>query len=374
MIIRWFLRSLFTSASLVIATVTAVSCVPANGADATATKPESVVSRPLAKRKATRVEVAVVRATTPHLDLSIPGEVEGYRDAELGTTLGGYVERVDVKLGSRVRAGQGLASIGLATAELQVEQSLAELESVRTDLNVVEKAGASVTRARRDAATFRLRSAEARHKLAELNRDRARVRAPFAGVVADVFVELGEVLPPGGRVVRLVEVDPVKVTLSISDRDIGSLREGMDVQVVMSADSQIYRGQIAQIGPAADLKTRTFMAEVRVPNEEGRLRPGMIATVKADISLGSEALALPQYILVTRRSGNGVFVREGDVATWRPVEIGRVLRDQVTITRGVSPGDEVIVTGHRELVDGDNIIVTRQGTCCKDGVVSFGDT
>ena len=104
---------------------------------------------------------------------------------------------------------------------------------------------------------------------------------------------------------------------------------------------------------------------------DGALLPGMIARVRADRALTDAAMVIPQDWLVTRRSERGVFVTSGDIAEWRDVTLGDVIHDQVVVTSGLSEGDRVVITGHRDLVDGDPLIVSREGRCCAAGRPSF---
>ena len=68
---------------------------------------------------------------------------------------------------------------------------------------------------------------------------------------------------------------------------------------------------------------------------------------------------------------SGVFLDNNGVAEWRPVQPGTVVHDQIVIDAGIAVGDRVIMTGHRSLVEGDSLIVTREGTCCDHGRVAF---
>ncbi len=351
----------------------AVACTPAHGDSGPAPDAKSGPKLDAIKTRATRVETARLLPSRPTLELVLPGEVEGARDAHLAAPLGGYVEKVLVWNGLRVKANQPLAYVDRALHELRLEQAALQLEQAELSQKRTDKAGSSLTAARREQAQFAVDSAKIQHRLAELQARRAVIRAPFDGVIAQVMIDVGEVLPPGGPVARLVQLDPVTVSVTVSDRDVLSLKEGLPVRVQSDARSQILDGKVARISPAADLRTRAFTVEIEVPNGSDTLLPGMIARVQLNVSLEADALSLPQDVLVTSRDGNGVFVAEGGVARWRPVALGRVVRDQVVITSGIKPGDEVVVTGHRELADGDKVLVSRAGTCCAGGAVKFED-
>jgi len=98
----------------------------------------------------------------------------------------------------------------------------------------------------------------------------------------------------------------------------------------------------------------------------------MIARVRIDQSIAEDRLILPQSLLVTQREANGVFVVQDEVARWRPLRLGAMVRDQVVIEDGLTVGDNVVVVGQRALADGDPVIVSRQGRCCAGGRPEFG--
>ncbi|MEM1415583.1 MAG: efflux RND transporter periplasmic adaptor subunit, partial [Myxococcota bacterium] len=153
---------------------------------------------------------------------------------------------------------------------------------------------------------------------------------------------------------------------------------GAEVRVHIGAMGTERAGRVAFIHPAADLQTRAFEVEVEVPNPDGALLPGMIAQVEVSQPLGAERPVIPQHVLVTRLEGNGVFVAEpGDeegaaTARWRPVRVEAVVRDQIVVASGLEAGDHVVVVGHRELAEGDELLVTREGRCCTGGRVTYG--
>lgn len=321
--------------------------------------------------EATRVEVAVVDPSTAELHVSIPGEIEGARDALLAASQGGHVEAVHVEEGDRVRKGQTLARVDTSIYRAQVARSLAELDQAKKDQRRMQALGDAVTGVERETAETKLQVATASHELAKARFSRSIIRAPFSGVVARVAVEVGEAATAGGPVARLVQLDPVLVTLSVPDRDVVALNEGETVEVRTNARAGVFEGVIKRIGTAADLETRAFTAEIEVENADRELLPGMIASVNVAKNVSEDAVVIPQDWLVTKRDGVGVFLVENDVAHWQPVEPGQVVRNQVVIREGISVGDRLVITGHRGLADGDALLVAREGRCCEQGRVTF---
>lgn len=319
----------------------------------------------------TRVEVARIQPTKASLEVRLPGEIAGSRDSVLGSANGGYVESLAVKRGQVVRRGQSIARIDTRTHAAQRDQAKAQLDLAESELKRLEAVTDLASASQLDGARTQVRVAKASLDLAETRLSRAYVTAPFSGVIGQTAVEAGEVVGPGSPVARLVQLDPVHVTVSVSDRDIGALRIGQKATVTTDAVATVFEGEVVAVDPAADVRTRTFLAEIAVPNPDGQLLPGMIAGVSLSAEMASEGTVVPQDWIVTRLDGVGVFVLEDGVARWRPVETGDVLHDQVSVTSGLDTGDRIVTTGHRTLADGDALIVSREGTCCTAGRVTY---
>jgi len=268
---------------------------------------------------ARRVEVATVQPSEARLELSLPGEVEGSRDALLGAAMGGYVERVAVESGDQVRQGQVLVRVDSASHAARLRQARVEKDAAERELERARRLGDAIPSAQLDQAETRYQAAVAALRTAQVAVGRAVVKAPFAGTVADVEVEQGEVAAPGAPLVRLVKLHPVHVVTTVPDRDVVALREGMTVRVRTEARADWHEGTIVHINPAANTRTRAFSVDVEVPNPDASLLPGMIATVHVDAEVDGDELLVPQDWIVTRREGLGVFVVADGVATWKPV-------------------------------------------------------
>ncbi len=319
----------------------------------------------------TRVETAVLQPTDADLQLRLPGEVAGSRDALLATAAGGYVESVRVHRGQDVAKGTTIATINTGIYSAQRDQARAARDLAKNELDRVMAMGDLASESQRDGARTQLATNEANLRLAQLQLSRSVVKAPFAGTVTQIDLEIGEVVNPSAPVARLVRLDPAHVTVAVADRDVGVLQEGMEVSVSVDAVPGVHSGVIQNIDRAADLQTRAFQVEVEVANPDGRLLPGMIATVSLAAEVGKGAIILPQDWLVTRMDGIGVFVVEEGIARWRPVEAGTLVHDQIVIRSGLQAGDTIVITGHRTLADGDALIVSRQATCCTNGRATY---
>lgn len=319
----------------------------------------------------TRVEVATVEPSAASLTIQLPGEVEATRDALLASALGGYVERVAVKVGDRVKKGQALAWVDSATHRARVRQAQIEVDASKRELARAQALGGSIARIELEAAQTRHDAARAGLATARVASGRAVVTAPFAGTVVDLNAEVGEVAAPGTPLVRVVQLVPAKVTASVPDRDVVVLREGQSARVVVAANATPIAGVVKHIRRAADLRTRAFQVEIEVANEDQRLLPGMIAQVHIEPAADEPRLVISQDWLVTRGKDVGAFVVDGEVARYRALTLGPVIRDRIVISGGLSSGDLLVITGHRNLADGDRLLISRRGVCCTDGRVVY---
>jgi membrane fusion protein, multidrug efflux system len=203
--------------------------------------------------------------------------------------------------------------------------------------------------------------------MAEIQLARSVISAPFAGTIGTVDLEVGEVVGPGMPVIRLFQLDPVHVEISVGERDVLALRPGMKAAVRTDTGGRIWPAEILSVDPAADLSSRSFLIKLAVPNPEGALLPGMITSVQVESSLAEGALVIPQDWLVSRDDALGVYAVDQDRASWRPLQVGAVVHDQVVVQSGLQVGDRVVAVGHRALADGDPLMVVREGVCCTRG-------
>lgn len=316
---------------------------------------------------AVRVEVATVQASSASLVLELPGEIAGGEDALLAAAEGGLVQRVLVDEGDEVRKGQRLVELDRDVLDAQLAQARAQLQQAEAEVSRLEGLGDLATEQALLQARTNLASAEANERMMAVRVSRATVKAPFSGVVGAVAVEEGEYAQPGSPVLRLVQLNPVKVNLPVSDRDVVALRQGMPARVRTGASIDIIEGTVSHISPVADLNTRSFLVEISVDNKARTLLPGMIARVEVERQLGDDRIVLPQDWLVTQLDAYGVFVVQDGQARWREVTIEEIVGDRVLIGTGIEPGEQVVLTGQQDLVDGDPVHVAREGMCCENG-------
>jgi RND family efflux transporter MFP subunit len=361
------------------------------------------------------VKVAAVQRGTVKLTLRYPGELTAPETVDVAPEVGGRLLAVTVRMGQAVKEGQLLVRIDDAQMRSQLQEARAALQVARSALRraeVADKTAATelsrkeslakrdlITRqemdniqSRRDTAAASLAvaraqvsQAAARVGLLQKQLRDTRILSPLTGWVQARHLDPGAVVSAGKAVLRLVRKSPIVVRFKVGERHIGEIRHRLDagrlpVQVRVDAyPGRAFSGAVARVAPALDAASRTAAVEAELPNEDGRLMPGMFCRVTLDLGRSSGALLLPLRALVTHGSGESdgegkVFVVQGGRARLTTVQLGAVEPppgpgqdegERGEVLRGLTRGQQVVVEGQDGLQDGAAVQVVGRGAAPK---------
>ena len=190
----------------------------------------------------------------------------------------------------------------------------------------------------------------------------ADLKAPFSGYILSRNIDSGALVSSSTNAFAIADIDRVKVTFGAPDYALSRVRLGQELTIQTETEAAPLKGRVTSISPAADPRNRIFAVEVTVSNREGRLKPGMLASV----SLGEvphSSISIPVSAIVPFPSEPEHFAvmvaqeRAGTlVATLRKVQLGKTHDNSVAV-EGVQPGERVVSTGAQLLKDGDPIQV-----------------
>jgi membrane fusion protein (multidrug efflux system) len=310
--------------------------------------------------EAPSVNVTVVQLQLRSLSdrVALAGRLDPWVEVEVSTELGGTVQEIGFDKGERVRKGQVLARIGTDLLQAALDGARAELTAAEANYSKSNELFQRQAVPRQDliAATSTYESAKARTKQAELRVERSIIRAPISGVAIRREIEVGEVVPPGSLVTTIDQLSRLKASVGIPEDDISFFRVGSAAVLDVDAyPDQAFEGTIHFLGPAASGLNRTFPAEIEIDNRESLLRPGMIVRVSLVKRVFTDAIVVPRDAIVERDTGNVAFVLDGDRAKLRNVKTGPSEGGEIVILEGLEAGEALIVTGHRNLVDGQRV-------------------
>jgi RND family efflux transporter MFP subunit len=240
--------------------------------------------------------------------------------------------------------------LGLAQSTLKRYQQLYDRKSISPQEFDEIKTRSQAAESRRDLA--RASEAQAAAALTQVRTSLAntQIRAPFAGVVTEKKADAGTFASPGMPLFTLEDTRSYRLEAMVDESDMRLVRVGGAVPVVLdSLQSAEFRGKVAQIVPAADPASRSFLVKIELP-ADARLRSGLFG--RALFPRGARAaLLIPRTTIVERGQLRGVFVIDANqVAQLRYVTLGKPFGEQVEVLSGLQQGERLIAApGDRDL-------------------------
>jgi RND family efflux transporter MFP subunit len=315
------------------------------------------------------VKVATAQMAVLAPNLSVPGTVVSRNDAQLAAEVSGKINWI-AEIGSRIEKGKPVATIEDAIYRLQESEYSGVLERERNRVafldrevnrlrqlaaeNITAKNKLDETETDLAEARNEVIVAESRLRQTQIQRSRARIEAPFSGIVTERIVNLGEHIQVGESVVRLVDPDDLEVVARAPLSSIRYINEGDSLPV----HSQQFSGdaEIRTIVPFRDGRSHLFELRLRLATDEWRVGE----SVRLDVPSAEpiEVLAVPRDALVLRREGSSVFrIGEDNMAERLTVTTGLGAGQMIQITSGLSVGDRVVVRGAERLRPGQQVTV-----------------
>ena len=186
------------------------------------------------------------------------------------------------------------------------------------------------------------------------------IRAPFSGLVAEKYANVGSYAKKGERLLTLVRVNPLRIELAIPEVAVAAVKQGQKVSfAVQSYADRQFIGTIAYVGPALRTESRALVVEALVPNGNGMLQPGLFATARIELPAARRTLVVPAAAVWTDAGVPKLYVTRNDRAELRIVQLGRELGEFVEVVRGLAAGERVVAKATPELADGALITETR---------------
>ena len=316
------------------------------------------------------IKVASVVAATESLPrlIALTGTLKASAESSVAANANGQISRTFVERGSVVAKGAPIVTLDRRMALLAAAEARANLEGIRSQKELADSA------CERNQRLFKRRiitaeefektdstckvqrqslaAAESRQRQATVSLTDATVRAPFAGVVLERFVNVGEYVTANTKIVELVQNNPVRLELVAGELDAAAVHVGQTVTFEVKAmPGTSFLATVRYVAPALREATRDLVFEAVAPNGDGRLKPGMFAT--AWLEAGSEAMVVvPQTALRKREETVHVFVIKNGHLEERVVHVERDLGSRAAVKTGLAAGERVVCDASKQLKDG----------------------
>lgn len=297
--------------------------------------------------------------------LKYQGTAYAIKEANLGSTLPGRVEKTYFKKGDNVKQGDLLVSLSgemLAQAEI-------EYKTIKKDYERVKRLKDKGSLSQQDFDHVKAKLDASREKTEMLSKS-AEIRAPFDGTIIGYLVKEGENflfspnLSPGysmtSGIVSLMQLNTIKLKIDVNEKDISKIIKGQNAEIIFDAyPNKTFKGKVKIISPVLSTLTRTATVEININNSDLLIKPGMYANV--EIKLPEEKAIFIPLNSINRLSGTGidfVFTVEKNIVHKKSIKRISNIGDKVAV-EGLTKNQQIITLGKNKVDEGIKVRIKK---------------
>lgn len=306
---------------------------------------------------------------------------------EQGAITEALIDKIEtVEEGDSVEKGQIIAVVDHESIEAQVNQAKAALitaEAQRTQAQVAlsqtEKdlerlrnlyAEGATSKQSLDKIEADYKGLVAQHELAQARVDQSQaglnqaliqlsecfITAPISGVIAQKFLEEGDMAMITRPIFAIMDVDVVKLKADLAERYIRQVHNGTEAALEVDAyPDNAFQGQVTKVSPVLNVVNRTVQLEITIPNPDHLLKPGMFARIALTLAKRENVPIIPEAAVIRDESGLHVLVVENGVARRRKVTLGLEEGPRVEVADGLRPGEMLVTAGQQKITQNQNV-------------------
>ena len=346
-----------------ILTISIVAGILALGTSCTSKNDKTETTQQSEIKQSVPVKTTIVKKEPIERAIDYTVTLIPFEEVHLAPSTPGRIEKINVEISDQVSKGQVVALMDRTNLE-QARINLLKLETDYKRLDTLMKTK-SIAEQQYDQIKSAYEMARSSYQFLLEN---PRLKAPFSGVISGKYFEDGEIYSgvpntTAGKaaIVSIVQINQLKALIGISSNYFPLINIGMKADV----KSEIYpdlsfKGEVYRVYPTIDNATKTFTVEVKVQNDNLKLRPGMFSKVQLNLGKG-QAILVPTIALIKQTGTNDmyVFLNKNNMAVKQLVKMGRIIDDNTEILEGIREGDEIIVVGQNKLENQTPITVIK---------------
>lgn len=276
--------------------------------------------------------------------------------------------------GAQANIGGAQANADQAASDYQREEALYNAgAAAKTDLEAAQLK-ADTTQSTLQSTESSLETAQSSLKMYEatLNKDQTAVAtlqqqladltitSPVDGVVGSKNIEVGEMVSTANTLFTIAQLDPLQIAVNVPDQIISEISPGAQAKVSVAQFSKTpFDGQVTKISPVLDSTSHAYPIKIQLANQNGKLLPGMTATVQFPGLKSQPGIIIPVGAVVETPQGSEVFTVQNNVAHMHIVQMGAVSSDQAVINSGLNAGEQLVIAGQEMLSDGSPVTVVQ---------------
>lgn len=306
--------------------------------------------------------------------ISASGKIEAVNNASLSTRMMGFVDRIKVNIGDKVKKGQLLVSINNSDLRAKLAQVNAKITEAKAAYNNAEKdyerfknlyEENSASRKELDDNTANYEMAKARLEAAKQMKNEVEsqfayvnIRAPFNGVITNKFVEEGDMANPGMPLIAMEAPGNFEVKAMVPETYISSITPGTKVKVHVKSIGKTIPGTVSEVSASAKNTGSQYPVKVALEKGGEEIRSGMYASVEFPVTAEEQnkVVLVPSEAIIHRGGLTGIYtISNKNIAMLRWIRLGEDYGDQVEVLSGLSPDEEYIVSAKGKLYNGVSI-------------------
>jgi len=291
------------------------------------------------------------------------GTVEESNGSSLSFSVGGTVKQVFVNAGQRVSRGQLLAIADDQTVRNSYIAALSIRKQAEDAYNRMKQLhdNGSLPEIQWVETTSKLQQAVSSEQIAKKSLGDTKLYAPFAGVISEKNIDAGQNAIPGIQAFKLVNINQVKVKISVPESEVAQFKMGQTATASVSAlNGRTFQGHICEKGISADAMSRSYDVKILLNNNGSELMPGMICDVTLHNSEDTTAFVLPASVIqLDDNNRHFVWVNTNGKAKKRIVTTSSQASNGVIIAEGLNEGDEVLVEGQQKVSENTSLKVEK---------------
>ncbi len=287
-------------------------------------------------------------------NLQLSGSLEANEQVEIRSEIMGVVEAINFKEGTQVSKGQVLLRVNDIELRAQLSKvgtakQLASENERRAKLLLEKQA---ISQEEYDVASAGYKSAQAEAQLIAAQLEKATIRAPFSGTIGLRYISEGTYVTPTTPIATLVNTKQLKITFSVPAKYANRIKLNSEISFTTSGSQTEHTAKIYAVEPQIDVATRTLKMRAIADNSEGKLYPGMFASVLLPLETIDDAILVPSEALIPIQNGKMIFISEEGKAKQIKVETGSRTESSIRILSGLKAGDTILTSGVMSLKDG----------------------
>lgn len=308
------------------------------------------------------VNVAKVSEKGTGNELTLTGTLYPVTELNISAQAQGQITSLNIDLGEYKNKGAVIATIDNELKQLAFENAKLNEARLKRNFERIENLykGGSATEQQLDDARNAYESAKIQLEQSEKQLSDATIEAPFSGVITQKFVEQGSFINPGSPIASIIDISKLKVKINVSESNIYQIQKGNNAIVTTDVyPGTEFLGHVTFVSDRGD-DSHNYDMEVEIPNNSQHpLKAGTFVNVKINTSGAAKALFIPREALVGSTQDASVYLAENNIAKLKKITVKNSNGTSLQVLSGLAEGDEIVITGQINLIDGKEINVVR---------------